>query len=373
MEARTIILAVVLAVGTNASAQLRIDSCGRVAAGGFAADPAAVLSVGNTTGHDNGYCIGTHSSTPSTSLYNIGAEGAAIADPAGGTGRSFGIRGIAGSGSTGSNYGVYGTQLGPQYGAGVSGSDGTAPEVAADGMYAGLFFGDVLATSTTAARLVNGHDAPSTQADTISGSLSSLLAPIRTYTKSYPTGTFGAVGGSQDGSGLYPGSAERASNSASTYENHYSVVMGTGISPGLVTEDAQGRALVNYTELVPLMAEMAWKTALLFLGRNTARVLGEEMTPQEAAELAGWTPDDAAALMAVAVAREEISGMRSTPATDAASVTLMFFDESGALLSQRTQTVSERSSGSIGQCPQGAAYCAIVADGAEVQTVRVAR
>ena len=372
MEARTIILAVVLAVGTNASAQLRIDSCGRVAAGGFAADPAAVLSVGNTTGHDNGYCIGTHSSTPSASLYNIGAEGAAIADPAGGTGRSFGIRGIAGSGSTGSNYGVYGTQLGPQYGAGVSGSDGTVPEVAADGMYAGLFFGDVLATSTTAARLVNGHDAPSTQADTISGSLSSLLAPIRTYTKSYPTGTSGA-GGSMDGNRLSPGSAERASNSASTYENHYSVVIGTGISPGLVTEDAQGRALVNYTELVPLMAEMAWKTALLFLGRNTARVLGEEMTPQEAAELAGWTPDDAAALMAVAVAREEISGMRSTPATDAASVTLMFFDESGALLSQRTQTVSERSSGSIGQCPQGAAYCAIVADGAEVQTVRVAR
>ena len=374
MEARTFLLAAVLAAGTTASAQLRTDSCGRVAAGGFAADPATKLSVGNTAWHGSGYCVGTHASTPSTSLYNIGAEGVALPASPGGTGHSFGIRGIAGSGSSGRNYGVSGALLDSLSGAGVAGSDGMSPEVAAGGMYAGLFFGDAAATCTAAARLVNEHDAPSTQADTISGTPSGLLYPIRSYTKVYPAGSNGTGGSAMPrGTSRLGGTGALRDSVTPTSEYHYCVVMDSGVPPGLVTEDAQGREVANYTELVPLMAGMAWDTIRLFLGWNTRRVLSGEMSPQEAAELAGWTPDDAATLLAVAVAREEISGTMIAPTPNASGITLMFFDESGALLSQRTQTDSERLSGNIGQCPQGAAYCAIVADGAEVQTVRVAR
>lgn len=353
MEARTIIIAAVLAAGTTASAQLRIDSCGRVAVGGGAADSAATLNVGYTTQHGSGYCIGAHSSTSSANLYNIGVEGVALPTAPSGSGRSIGLRGMAGHGLTGRNYGVLGALGDSLPGAGIAGCDGLSSMASASGRYAGMFYGDIAAKGTAAARLVNDHDALSTQADTISNP-ASLLYPARTHVKRYPTDTIGG-------------------NNNTTYEYHYSVIPTSGISPGLLVEDAQGRTVVNYTELVPLMAETAWKVAMLFHGRNMGRVLSGEISPQEAAEIEGWTPDDAAALLAMAVAREETTRTSADIPDNAADVTLMFFDEGGALLSQRTLTGCERSSGGIGQCPDEAAYCAIVADGAEVQTVRVAR
>lgn len=377
MKARTIIIAAMLAAGTTASAQFRIDSCGRVAAGGYVADTVAALSVGNTTMHGSGYSIGVYSSTPSTNLCNIGVEGVALPTTPNGSGRSIGVRGMAGHGPAGRNYGVLGALGDSLPGAGITGSDGLSTMTSASGRYAGLFYGDISAKGTTATRLVNDYDAPSTQADTISNP-AILLYPVRTYVKRYRTDIINGDSGVIVTGRTIPGDFHRDYDTTTivntpTYEYHYSVIPASGISPGLMVEDAQGRTVVNYTELVPLMAETAWKIAMLFHGRNMGRVLSGEISPLEAAEIEGWTPDDAVALLAMAVAREDMACTNAEIPGNAVDVTLMFFDEGGALLSQRTLTDSERMSSSIGQCPDGATYCAIIADGAEVQTVRVAR
>jgi len=66
------------------------------------------------------------------------------------SGRTYGLFGVGGNGSSGYNYGVFGQLSGNNYGAGVVGmiSSSPYPDFYIQGFYAGYFIGGVKATSS---------------------------------------------------------------------------------------------------------------------------------------------------------------------------------------------------------------------------------
>lgn len=375
MKTRTIIMSVVLATVTTVSAQLRVDTCGKVAIGASSTEHTTSLSVGQSSQHGSEYKTGVFSSAPTQSMFNIGVEGVCLSRVLLATGRSIGVRGIAGRGAPGYNYGVLGNLQGIQNGAGVFGCDGVASIVAPDRPYAGLFSGDVAATGITSARLANEHDATSTAGD-INGSAIDLLSPLHAYSRRYRTDIIqDTIIPIREGTrpGDFPTPPDSPIVPPPYYEEHYCLVLDNNVSPTLLTEDAQGRLVVNYTEVIPLMAKAALEVVACAFGNNTNSVLSGEMSPDTAARMAGWLPGGDAALTAAETEEgvsDEMGGLIPSGNVDA---TLMFFDERGAMLSKRCPTAEERTTGQVGQHPNGAFYCALVSDGMEVYTIKVGK
>ena len=375
MKTRTMIFLPILTIGINVSAQLTVDTCGKVAIGASSTEPTTSLSVGQSSQHGSEYKTGIFSSAPSQSIFNIGVEGVCLSHVLLATGRSIGVRGIAGRGAPGYNYGVLGNLQGMQNGAGVFGCSGVAPIVAPDGPYAGLFSGDIAATGITAARLANEHDATST-ADAINGSAIDLLSPLHAYSRRYRTDIIqDTIIPIREGtrSGDLPAPYDSLIVPPPNYEEHYCIVLDNNVSPTLLTEDAQGHPVVNYTEVIPLMAKAAMEIVTCVFGNNTNSVLNGEISPDTAVRMAGWLPGGDSALTAAETEGNGSDEMVGFIPSDNVDATLMFFDERGAMLSKRCPTAEERTTGQVGQHPNGAFYCAIVSDGMEVYTIKVGK
>ena len=82
-----------------------------------------------------------------TGGYNIGGEGIAYSFTANNSGRSFGLRGVAGNCPNNYNYGVLGALQGKQGGAAIFGTtSGKTLGTNVGGSYAGYFDGNVKVT-----------------------------------------------------------------------------------------------------------------------------------------------------------------------------------------------------------------------------------
>ena len=142
---KTILFAIILLGCAKVSAQLKVFANGRVGVACTLDSVHAKLSVGNRDYATSGYNISLLSSTPTDSAYNIGVEGWAVPSSPIPTGRSYGVRGVAGNCTNGYNYGVLGRLLGSNNGAGVFGTISNELGKEIDGKYAGYFDGDVTA------------------------------------------------------------------------------------------------------------------------------------------------------------------------------------------------------------------------------------
>jgi len=91
------------------------------------------------------------SATVTASVYSIGTRGECYSAGAEGSGRAWGVLGKAGNSTSGYNYGVFGTTLGTQNGAGIVGTTNSNTDIQIPGVYAGYFDGNMKVTG-----LING-------------------------------------------------------------------------------------------------------------------------------------------------------------------------------------------------------------------------
>ena len=186
----------------------------------------AKLSVGNRDYATSGYNISLLSSTPTDSAYNIGVEGWAVPSSPIPTGRSYGVRGVAGNCTSGYNYGILGRLLGSNNGAGVFGTISNELGKEIDGKYAGYFDGDVCVDGVTKALLCNPFDDSNLTSYVLSET--AAMALLSRYTPCF------------------------------TYDVYDNPHLALSIDdyddmPCLVVEDAMGTEYPNYTEVIPLL------------------------------------------------------------------------------------------------------------------------
>lgn len=107
MKRFSIIFAALLC-STLCFAQLKVYQNGNVGIGSTLTTTDSHLNIGNRTYSDSTYNVGITSSSQLTKQYNIGVDGWAYSDSLENSRKSLGVRGIAGNGTAGYNYGVSG-------------------------------------------------------------------------------------------------------------------------------------------------------------------------------------------------------------------------------------------------------------------------
>lgn len=156
---RLVLLSISFAMCSTISAQLSVESSGKVNVQSIGNQLPTMFAVGQTantySGHDIAAAIHIR---PSSSGRTAGIYCKSIAVNAQSFGRSFGTYSVSGNASNGYNYGVMGALEGSNYGAGVYGSSvnitGYVP-----GMYAGYFNGDTYVDGTlTATNVITPSD-----------------------------------------------------------------------------------------------------------------------------------------------------------------------------------------------------------------------
>ena len=261
-------LAFMLAFGVlNASAQLTVYNNGHANVGGSLQTSNAVLSVGEANYRDTTYHVSFAAHNPAMGCYNIGGEGIAYSPTQRTSGRSFGLRGIAGNCTSGYNFGLLGALQGKQGGAAVFGTtDGSTLGLNVNGRYAGYFEGNVKVTGLLSGDVVNPADVPSVKsakALTLTGVLDGIAATTP-YKYQVEIASVlpnpGAV--SDSASASFPTTPTASTNSTgivlpSPKKTLYALTVGDVKAqfPDLIIKDSNGTEYVNYTQLVPLLVQ----------------------------------------------------------------------------------------------------------------------
>ena len=176
-----------------------------------------------------------------------------------GTGRSYGVYGIAGNRSPGYNYGVYGALQGNKNGAGVFGTIATTiPQV--NGRYAGYFYGDTYVTGTlTAGQITALSDARyKSNIQQINATALAKIAALNPVQYTMLSGEAIALANTEQ--------SDTASTMTMTTSNenlskanqiHYGLLAQEvkELYPELVYEDSAGVMSINYMELIPLLIQ----------------------------------------------------------------------------------------------------------------------
>ncbi len=225
-------------------AQLKVYQNGCVGLSNNLSSSNIKLNVGNKS-YANSYSVFLSSTNPSSGSYNIGMEGWAIPASPQTTGRTFGVRGIAGNCTNGYNYGVTGCLTGVRNGAGVYGTTGNVLGDKVDGKYAGYFKGDMKATGVTKAFLTNQYDAYTANSSSAITSALSIITSLNAL-----RGTFYEQNNNDSLFLLNDGS----STPRDLYSNHYKISTSSIPSQsGLAIQDENGQTYLNYTELIPVL------------------------------------------------------------------------------------------------------------------------
>ena len=256
------LLTAVLAFGVlTANAQLTVFNNGNVNVGSTLQSSNVKLSVGNVAYSDTAYYVSLSLCTPATGGYNIGGEGIAYSSTVKNSGRSFGLRGVAGNCTNNYNYGVLGALQGKLGGAAIFGTtNGKLLGMYVDGRYAGYFDGNVKVTGLLSGDVVNQADVPSnksTATQPLTGALSNL-ASIEPY--KYVTSIPGTAIGSDSLSISKPGgTVAPTANTGIIIGGKTQYALPVDIIkaqyPALIIKDSNGNEYVNYTQLVPLLVQ----------------------------------------------------------------------------------------------------------------------
>lgn len=245
------ILSLLIAVSLSVSAQLKVTSDGRVSVVMPTPMTCASLSVGERDNYPySNYRFGVFTKLHGSTSFNIGIKGYATSSTL--SGRTIGVQGISGSGTSGWNYGVLGGLGSGRNGAGVFGTVYNTTGVEVYGQYAGYFDGKVEITDTlTVETIVTPSDmrlnenVQSLSAEK-AGTLERVLkmnAVTYNYKQIY----------TQDSDTASASTLKRQKNTPQ--ERHFGVIAQElrDIYPELVAEGQDGFLGVNYMELVPIL------------------------------------------------------------------------------------------------------------------------
>ena len=256
---RIILLSIAVIICSTISAQLSVESSGKVNVQSAGNQLPTMFAVGPTAGTYSSFQFASAIHiTANTSLMAVGTYSRAYGIGAQSYGRSFGVYGIGGNATSGYNYGVVGTLEGTNYGAGVLGTSvnyfGYIP-----GLYAGYFIGDTYVNGTlTATSLVTPSDIRlKTNITNISNTGQTLENLMKINVLSYNYKKRELPEAERD---TIQETTLRAFNEkceADAKERHFGVSAQElqKLFPELVKEGQDGYLGVNYVEFVPILIQ----------------------------------------------------------------------------------------------------------------------
>ena len=236
------------------SAQIQVFSTGKVGIGGIPTVNEKMFVYATDTCE-----IGISALVENVQTQQIAVYGNAASAKAWGTGRSYGVCGLAGNRSSGYNYGVYGEVRSFFNGAGVFGTTtNQVPQI--NGKYAGYFYGDTYVTGTLTAGVVTTlSDARyKSNIQQISSTALAKISALNPVQYTMLSGEAIALANTDP--------TDTASTMTMTTSNedlsranqiHYGLLAQEvkELYPELVYEDSAGVMSINYTELIPLLIQ----------------------------------------------------------------------------------------------------------------------
>ena len=236
------------------SAQIQVFSTGKVGIGGIPTVNEKMFVYATDTCE-----IGISALVENVQTQQIAVYGNAASAKAWGTGRSYGVCGLAGNRSSGYNYGVYGEVRGFFNGAGVFGTTtNQVPQI--NGKYAGYFYGDTYVTGTLTAGVVTTlSDARyKSNIQQISSTALAKISALNPVQYTMLSGEAIALANTEP--------TDTAATMTMTTSNedlskanqiHYGLLAQEvkELYPELVHEDSAGVMSINYTELIPLLIQ----------------------------------------------------------------------------------------------------------------------
>ena len=202
-----------------------------------------------------------------TGGYNIGGEGIAYSSTAKNSGRSFGLRGVAGNCTNNYNCGVLGALQGKQGGAAIFGTtSGKTLGTNVGGRYAGYFDGNVKVTGLLSGDVINQADVPTDHNVTprnLTGVLDGIVATTPYKYMVDRNSPLPIPGGVSDSASVVGPSIPFTPTSStnivlpSTQKAQYALTVADVKTqfPDLIITDSEGTEYVNYTQLVPLLVQ----------------------------------------------------------------------------------------------------------------------
>lgn len=188
---------------------------------------------------------------------NIGIYGGVWSNTALGSGRAFGVMGIAGGSTSGWNYGVSGMLTSTGNGAGIYGSTTNDSGTNTGGRYAGYFNGPVKVTGTlTAQSVVNLSDyRVKKNIRSISNSSLDNIMSMNVVEYNYDADLLMPIDDSDTASIAARSLQLNKEKSLIAAEKHYGLIAQElqQLYPNLVKESQDGYLTINYIELIPLL------------------------------------------------------------------------------------------------------------------------
>ena len=347
----------------NTSAQLKVFQNGNTAVKSTATTSNVALSIGNKT-YGSDYSVYVSSANPATSsLYNIGSEGCAYRSTAINTGRTIGVRGIAGNCTSGYNYGVVGALQGSNAGAGIYGTVGNALGNFVGGKYAGYFDGDIKVSGATKAYLANPNDCSALNYSNLSiQSALSILATLQTRQ--------GIIVGPNitDTLGI------RSTNSQ---DPHYGLLPSSiaQLYPNLVIQDAGGNNYVNYSELIAVLVQAVkdlYSMVCASATSNSSIWDASETDGMEERALVAAMPNEYKLYQNAPNPFNSSTVIKYSVPADAGDAWIYVFDLQGSMVKQiRLDTTSDRTIINGNELQPGMYLYSLVVNGKEMDTKRM--
>jgi hypothetical protein len=254
---RIVILAIATAICSTISAQLSVESNGKVSVQSTGNQLPTLLAVGACSGTYSGYKYGTTIHfVPVPSYRSMGIYSRTVSSNYLGSGRSFGVYGVGGNATSGYNYGVVGTISGQYDGAGIYGSSSDVTE-GVYGQYAGYFRGATYVDGTlTATSVITPSDIRlKTNITNISDTDQTLenLMKINVLSYNYKKREIPEMERDTIQESTIRAYDTKWESDAKERHFGFSAQELKEIFPDLVKEGQDGYLGVNYVELVPLL------------------------------------------------------------------------------------------------------------------------
>ena len=288
MKKRFISMLLVASCFGVANAQVVVDDDGHVAVGIETADPVNSILGVNTTGstssavyvspetdHENGIHVqksGRYPASSSTLLtaysanttvctthQSCGLYARTYSTTPTNSGRAYGVCAFAGNSTSGWNYGVCGSLLGTQNGAGIYGTSVRENKgVEIGGRYAGYFYGPVYVTSTlTANEIVTLSDyrvKENVKSLNNSSSLDNIMN-MNVVEYNYDSNLMTPINDGSDTATVAVCTSQIEVEKILPKQKHFGLIAQElqQIYPDLVKESQEGYLTINYLEIIPLL------------------------------------------------------------------------------------------------------------------------
>ncbi len=379
MKTRCFLIVILMVACANAYAQVKVFPNNYVGVATTLTSPNAKLVVGNHDHASTSYDVRLLSSPSIYSLYNAGVEGWAASDNAMTTGRSIGVRGIAGNCRNGFNYGVIGAIKGDRYGTGIYGTTDDTNDLAVLGFFAGYFDGDVKVHEMLIATIVNRFnrlDATTQEYDEPTDQLLAMITPCKRRASNLIqiSDSTNHGGGIIDPFPFDPGKGVNSNPGYDTYTDHlalnssYLSVLAAAF-PGLVVEDNGGNLRFNYVEVIPILVAAI---------RDLAGEVGISLESLRSYDILQELTESRSLLLPRENVQVDHSGANENIVLnfilpkDTEKASLLLFDKTGRLISQNDLAPDAQSIElDKAAFPMGTFIYTLLADGREVATKRV--